>query len=98
MAFVGSAFIGFYEFEFGIEYYLEEYETGLLSNFYGMLGATLALGVAMLIAGFAAYKIGKKQDGAQLKELEAKRNEELDNRILEIHGFLPVADADKDNK
>ena len=98
MAFVGSAFIGFYEFEFGVEYYLEEYETGLLSNFYGMLGATLALGVAMLIAGFAAYKIGKKQDGTRLKELEAKRNEELDNRILEIHGFLPVADADKDNK
>ena len=46
----------------------------MLSNFYGMLGATLALGVAMLIAGFAAYKIGKKQDGTRLKELEAKRN------------------------
>lgn len=91
MAFLGTAFIYFYEAEFGEEYYLELNGSGLLSSFYGMLGACLALGVAMLIGGFAAYKIGKKQDGANLAELAELRFEEMDDRIREIHGDVPIA-------
>ena len=91
MAFLGTAFIYFYEAEFGEEYYLELNESGILSNFYGMLGMCLAIGAVLLIAGYFAYRIGKKQDGAKLAELKTAREEEMDERIREIHGAVPLA-------
>ncbi len=90
MAFLGTAFIYFYEAEFGVEYYLEENETGILSNFYGMLGACLVIGVVLLVAGYMAYKTGQKQDGAKLAELKEARQAEMDDRIREIHGDVPI--------
>ena len=51
----------------------------------------LAIGAVLLIAGYIAYRIGKKQDGAKLAELKAAREEEMDERIRGIHGAVPLA-------
>ena len=91
MAVVGTAFIYFYECEYGLEYYLEEYEEGFFSSFYGMLGTSLVIGIVCLIAGFIAYSYSKKTEFARLAELEERRNEDLDERIREIHGDVPLA-------
>lgn len=101
MSLVGSVFLNWYEGEYGVEYYLEEYETGLFSNFEGMISACLWLGIILLVVGLAVYFIGKKTEGKQLAELREIRDHELDERIRELHGFLPgeippakVADED----
>lgn len=87
---VGAAiFLYLYEGEYGVEYYLEEYETGLFSNFIGMIEICLALGVIMIIAGIIIRKIGKKTEAPSLKALEEGRKHELDEMLREIHGAVP---------
>ncbi|MFA5637491.1 MAG: APC family permease [Anaerovoracaceae bacterium] len=53
-------FLGWYEGEWGHEYYLEEYEEGLFSNFDLMLKVILIVGIATIIAGLVFYMAGKK--------------------------------------
>ncbi len=91
MSLIGGIFLYFYENEYGIEYYLEEYEEGVFSNWYGMLNIAVALGIGCLVTGFVIYRIAKKQEGARLAELEEERNRLLDERIREIHGDVPLA-------
>lgn len=86
---VGSIFLWFYEKSFGVEYYAEEYGSGLLSDFYGMIALCRWIGIVMIVGGAVIWYIGKKTEGAKLKELKAAREEKLDERIKEIHGKVP---------
>jgi len=85
----GALFLYLYEGSYGAEYYLEEYETGLFSNFMGMIWLCVALGAVLVVAGLVLVRIGKKTEGPKLKELESIRKERLDDVIRGFHGALP---------
>lgn len=102
MALIGAAFLTFYEGDYGVEYYLEEYGSGFFSNFEGMISCCLILGVILTIAGIVIWRIGKKTEGEKLKELQLIRGQKLDERIRELHdGRLPgeesASDEEKEN-
>ncbi len=86
---VGAIFLAFYEGEYGVEYYLEEYGTGLFSDFYGMLSVCKWIGIILIVIGAVIYFIGKKTEGPKLKELREVREKLLDERIRELHGAVP---------
>lgn len=93
---VGAAgFLGFYEGEFGAEYYLEEYGSGLFSNFEGMLKVCVAVGAVMIVVGAVMAYIGKKTEGPKLAELAPARRKHLDSMIREIHGAVPGETAEE---
>lgn len=89
MALAGAVFLYFYEGGYGEEYYLEEYEEGFFSNFYGMIDVCKWLGIILIVLGIVIWFIGKKTEGPKLKELQAARKRELDEMIREIHGAVP---------
>ncbi len=86
MALGGAIFLYIYEGSYGEEYYLEEYEAGFFSDFYGMISFCAWLGVGMLVIGAIIYFIGKKTEGAELKALMPYRKEKLDKLLSEVHG------------
>ena len=87
---VGAAvFLYLYEREYGVEYYLEEYGTGLFSNFSGMLILCLAIGAILMIAGAVMVRVGKKTEGPALEALRPARKKKLDDMIKEMHGIVP---------
>lgn len=87
---VGAAlFFRFYEGEYGVEYYLEEYESGFFSNFEGMLQVCMIVGILLIVIGAVMAYIGKKTEAPQLKTLEKGRMEHLDKMIEEFHGAVP---------
>ena len=87
---VGAAlFFRFYEGEYGTEYYLEEYQSGLFSNFDGMVQVCLIIGIVLLVVGIIMAYIGKKTEQPKLKELEEGRRKHLDKMIEEFHGAVP---------
>lgn len=73
---VGSIFLKLYESDWGPEYYLEEYETGLFSDFYGMIELLQVGGASLLIFGGILFMLGRKFDQGKaeleegLKEIE----------------------------
>ena len=87
MALGGAVFLYFYERSYGEEYYLEEYGTGFFSDFYGMLQVCFWLGVILLVIGAVVWFIGKRTEGAQVKELQVRRRADLDRDIAEVHGW-----------
>ena len=89
MALGGTVFLYFYESSYGVEYYLEEYGTGFFSNFHGMIQACGLLGVVLVAIGLVVWMIGRKTEGAQVKELQPLRKQRVDEIIREIHGAVP---------
>jgi len=89
LSFGAGIFLNWYEGEYGVEYYLEENETGLLSNFSGMITLCLVLGAVMIIGGIIMMYVGKKTEGPELEKLEPIRKKKLDEMIEAIHGALP---------
>ena len=89
MSVLAAGFLYLYEGDWGAEYYLEEYESGLFSNFTGMLLLCVVLGAILIIAGIILHNRGKKTEGEQLKKLEAIRRDKLDALLHEIHGAVP---------
>ncbi|WP_027399317.1 APC family permease [Anaerovorax odorimutans] len=59
-AVVGHFFLIWYEGDWGEEYYLEEYESGLFSNFQQMIDSLLIGGLIVFSIGIILYIIGKK--------------------------------------
>lgn len=55
-------FLQWYEGDWGEEYYLEEYESGLFSSFDGMLHVILVTGIVCVIAGILLWMVGRKVD------------------------------------
>ena len=53
-------FLNWYEGDWGPDYYLEEYETGLFSDFSGMLHVTMIIGVVCLVSGIIIWLIGRR--------------------------------------
>ncbi len=89
LALIGSIFLYFYEIDYGVEYYLEQWGEGFMSNWYNMIGLCRWIGIICLIAGMLVFYIARKTEGKQLERLREKRNEDMDKRIEEIHGFIP---------
>lgn len=87
MALGGAVFLYFYERSYGEEYYLEEYGTGFFSDFYGMIQTCFWLGVILLVIGAVVWFIGKRTEGAQVKELQVRRRADLHRDIAEVHGW-----------
>ena len=58
----GRVFLNIIEGSWGPEYYLEEYGSGLLSDFYGMLNLLLVMGIILAIIGAVLILVGKKVD------------------------------------
>jgi MFS family permease len=58
----GRVALNLIEGSWGPEYYLEEYGSGLLSNFYGMLNLLLVMGIVLAIIGGVLFVVGKKID------------------------------------
>lgn len=92
MSLVGYVFLLFYEGEEAYEYYLEEYGTGLFSNYGAMMHIVLGLGIVLTIVGFALYKYGMKTEGAQIADLAKARKERLDEELKELIGGVPGQD------
>lgn len=59
---VGRVFLGWWEGDWGPEYYLEEWEEGLFSDFYQMLLVLVILSIASIVVGLILYLIGKKNN------------------------------------
>lgn len=91
VAFVGRFVLGWYEGEWGAEYYAEE-NSGLLANFDGMLNACLWIGIVLLFAGGVLWYIGNKKEGAAVKELRIKCQNSMHRMINWLHGW------DKENE
>lgn len=89
MSLGAAAFLMFYEGEYGVEYYLEEYGEGIFSNFYLMIKICAVLGAILLVLGVIAYTSGKKTELPKLNELKKQRRAELDDLVRKIHGFVP---------
>ena len=89
MSVLAAGFLYLYEGDWGAEYYLEEYESGLFSSFTGMLILCVVLGAVLIIAGIILHNRGKKTEGEQLKKLEVVRRDKLDAMLHEIHGAVP---------
>lgn len=89
MSVIAGIFLNFYEGEYGVEYYLEEYEEGLFSNFELMIRICLILGAVMIVGGIVMYVIGRKTESPKLKELQVKRRALLDELMMELHGSVP---------
>lgn len=87
--FAGSFILSWYDGSYGVEYYLEEYGTGLFSNFYAMIDVCRWLGVALLVIGFILWYVGHKTEGEQLAKLQPARKHQLDAMIKELHGTYP---------
>ena len=85
----GSFILSWYDGSYGVEYYLEEYGTGLFSDFYAMINLCRWLGIALLVIGLILWYIGKKTEGAQLAKLQPLRKHKLDEMIKELHGTYP---------
>ena len=96
MALGGAIFLYFYERSYGEEYYLEEYGTGFFSDFYGMIQACLWLGIILLVIGAVIWFLGKKTEGARVKELQIRRRADLDRDIAEVHGWTAEQLSQKD--
>lgn len=91
---IGAAvFLRWYEGDYGAEYYLEEYGSGLFSSFTAMLISCMVFGVVLLVAGAIMMYIGKKMEGPKLKELQTARKKQLDDMIRKIHGAVPGENA-----
>lgn len=89
VALAGAAFLYFYEGSYGVEYYLEEYGSGLFSNFYAMIETCKWVGIALILLGAVIWLIGQKTEAETLKGLKARREQHLDDRVRELHGCLP---------
>ena len=62
LAFAGSFFLRWYEADWGHDYYLELYGSGLISNWELMITILTWLGAIMLILSAVLYFLGKKYD------------------------------------
>lgn len=82
-------FLRWYEGGYGVEYYKEEYGSGLFSNWKLMLTICLLVGILSLAAGLIFYFIGKKTEGPKLVALKDARHEDLNQHLRELHGFVP---------
>lgn len=63
-AFLGHFFLMWYEGEWGAEYYIEEWESGFLSNFSGMIDALKIGGIVLIVVSLVVLYIGRKKDPA----------------------------------
>lgn len=66
---ISVPFLNWYEGDWGQEYYLEEYGSGMLSDFGGMLRILLIYGIVMVLVGIVLSVLGKKYDPIQ-KEVD----------------------------
>ena len=62
LAFAGSFFLRWYEADWGHDYYLELYGSGLISNWELMISVLTWLGAIMLVLSAVLYFVGKKLD------------------------------------
>ena len=59
---MGSLFLTWYEGDWGVEYYLETYGSGLISNFWLMIHTAQVGGAIATVLGIVLLAIGKKKD------------------------------------
>ena len=62
LAFFGTFFLAWYEGDWGPEYYLETYGSGLISNFWLMIKVGRIGGLIAVVVGAILYFFGKKVD------------------------------------
>ena len=62
LALGGSFFLRWYERDWGHDYYLDLYGSGLISNWELMMNILTCIGVIMPVLGILLYIIGKKKD------------------------------------
>ncbi|MDO4553018.1 MAG: hypothetical protein Q4C22_05725, partial [Bacillota bacterium] len=70
---IGRVFLQWYEQdwgEWGVEYYLEEYETGFFSDFWGMMDTLLYGSIACVVVGLVVWFIAKKLDTAPQSKVQ----------------------------
>ena len=89
MALVGFFFLSWYEGNEAAEDYLEEYGTGLFSNYSAMIHIILGLGIVLTIVGYLVYKYGQKSEGKEIAQLEKERKAKLDEELKELIGGVP---------
>lgn len=59
---LGRLFLQWYEGDWGAEYYLEEYGSGMFSNFELMLTLITIIGAVAIAAGFIVWRMSKKYE------------------------------------
>lgn len=65
LALIGSFFLVWYEGDWGPEYYLEVYGSGIMSNFQAMIDIARWIGIIGTASGIVLYFIGRKVDPAE---------------------------------
>ena len=71
--FAGAFILRWYDGSYGAEYYLEEYGSGLFSNFEAMISICFWLGAALLVIGIIICYIGSRTEGEELSRLMPMR-------------------------
>ena len=61
-AIVGSLFLTWYEGSWGVEYYLDTYGSGLISDFWLMIKTAQIGGAVATVLGIVMLAVGKKKD------------------------------------
>ena len=61
-----------------------------------MIQACLWLGIILLVIGAVIWFLGKKTEGARVKELQIRRRADLDRDIAEVHGWTAEQLSQKD--
>lgn len=92
MSVIGAWFMNMYEGDYGVEYYLEEFETGFFSDFNLMINSCLWIGVALVVIGGILFFIGKKTEAPILKTLEGRRKEVRDANLCHLQGWDSLDD------
>lgn len=75
IATVGSFFLVWYEGSWGPTYYLEVYNSGIMSDFWGMITIARWMGITMLALGVILCLVGKKFDPVLKEKSEMKKPE-----------------------
>ncbi|MDR0886264.1 MAG: APC family permease [Clostridiales Family XIII bacterium] len=57
---IARYFLQWYESDWGPDYYIEEYESGMFSNFYSMLNMITLVGIIALVIGIVIFAVGRK--------------------------------------
>ena len=93
MSMIGSWFMNMYEGEYGVEYYIEEFETGLFSNFELMISLCLWIGLVFAVIGAVMMFLGHKNEDPKIAELESVRNRVRDEYVCSLHGCNSLDDG-----
>ena len=72
---------------------MEEFETGLFSNFELMISLCLWIGLVFAVIGAVMMFLGHRNEDPKIAELESVRNKVRDDYVCSLHGWNSLDDG-----